>query len=154
MKIRSLSEKLAVEKPLSTEKQRSVIKGISGKDAAPFKDELYTAQRRQLTEKLKFILADIDETGQKLLKIRTVDILTKYKDLIKIFLKEIVQNMYLLKEEKHFDPKGKHKVLVMVKNVNKSLEDLVKMVLDKQVDNLTLLDKIGEIKGMLIDLYS
>lgn len=154
MKIRSLSDKLAVEKPLSTEKQRSVIKGISGKDTSPFKDELYSAQRKHLNEKLKFLLADIDETGQKLLKIRTVDILATYKDLIKIFLKEVLQNMYLLKEEKHFDPKGKHKVLVMVQNVNKSLEDLVKMVLDKHTDNLTLLEKIGEIKGMLIDLYS
>jgi len=154
MKIRSLSDKLAVEKPLGKEKQRIPIKGAVGKEASPFREELHTAQKRELSEKLKFLLADIDENGQRLIKLRTVDVLTRYKDLIKTFMKEVVQNLYVLKEEKHFDPKGKHKVLILVKSINKSLEDLVKMVLDKQINNLKLLDKIGEIKGMLIDLYS
>lgn len=154
MKIRSLSDKLAIEKPIGKEKQRVSLKGVIGKEASPFREELHTAQKRELFEKLKFILADIDENGQKLIKLRTVDVLTKYKDLIKSFMKEVIQNLYVLKEEKHLDPKGKHKVLILVKSINKSLEDLVKMVLDKQTDNLKLLDKIGEIKGMLIDLYS
>jgi len=154
MKIRSLSDKLAVEKPLGKEKQRIPIKGAVGKEASPFREELHTAQKRELSEKLKFLLADIDENGQRLIKLRTVDVLTRYKDLIKTFMKEVVQNLYVLKEEKHFDPKGKHKVLILVKSINKSLEDLVKMVLDKQINNLKLLDKIGEIKGMIIDLYS
>lgn len=154
MKIRRPDNRLLLEKPISLEKRSIVIKGSLKKDANLFEQELQASQKQQLTEKLKAAVVEIDELGQKLIKIRTVDILTQYKELIKNFLKDVIQNLYLLKEELHFEPKGKHKALVLVKTINKNLEDLVKMVLDRETTNLKLLEKVGEIKGMLIDLYS
>jgi uncharacterized protein len=154
MKIRRPDNRILLEKPISLEKRSIVIKGSLKKEANLFEQELQASQKQQLTEKLKAAVVEIDELGQKLIRIRTVDILTQYKELIKNFLKDVVQNMYLLKEELHFEPKGKHKAMVLVKTINKNLEDLVKMVLDKETSNLKLLEKVGEIKGMLIDLYS
>jgi uncharacterized protein len=154
MKIRRPESKLPLEKPVSIGKRTLSIKGSLKKESSLFEQELQASQKQQLTEKLKATVLQIDELGQRLIKIRTVDILNQYKELIKNFLKDVVQNLYLLKEEMHFDPKGKHKALVLVKTINKNLEDVVKMVLDKEISNLKLLEKVGEIKGMLIDLYS
>jgi uncharacterized protein YaaR (DUF327 family) len=154
MKIKDFSHKPPLDKNYPLEKQPHIIKGIAHKQPSEFQKELDLSQKKHLQEKLKILLVEIDESGKKLARLRTVDILTQYKELIKTFLKEVTQNLYQLKEESHFDAKGKHKVLVLVKSINKSLEELVKMVLDKEVDNLRLLEKVGEIKGMLIDLYS
>lgn len=154
MKIRRPDNRILLEKPISLEKRSIAIKGSLKKDANLFEQELQASQKQQLTEKLKAAVVEIDELGQKLIRIRTVDILAQYRELIKNFLKDVIQNLYLLKEELHFEPKGKHKALVLVKTINKNLEDLVKMVLSRETSNLKLLEKVGEIKGMLIDLYS
>jgi len=154
MKIRRPDNRILLEKPLSLEKKSLAIKGSLKKESNLFEQELQASQKQQFTEKLKAAVVEIDELGQRLIRIRTVDILTQYRELIKNFLKDVVQNLYLLKEELHFAPKGKHRALVLVKTVNKNLEDLVRMVLDKETSNLKLLEKVGEIKGMLIDLYS
>jgi uncharacterized protein YaaR (DUF327 family) len=156
MKIRDSSRRPPLEKSLQIAKgeRQSAVKAAVSKESSSFQEELHTSQKKQFAEKLKILLIEIDEEGDKLFRLRTMDILNKYRDLIKNFLKEVLHNLYLLKEESHFDPRGKYKVLVMVKSINKTLEDLVKMVLDKEVNNIKLLEKIGEIKGMLIDLYS
>ncbi len=154
MRIRRPENRVTLEKPAALERKSIAIKGALRKETSLFQQELQASQKQQLTEKLKAVVIEIDELGQKLVKTRTVDILTQYKELIKNFLKEVVQNLYLLKEEMHFDTKGKHKAMILVKSVNKNLEELVKMVLDKEISNLKLLEKVGEIKGMLIDLYS
>jgi uncharacterized protein YaaR (DUF327 family) len=153
MKIHDSSRKLAIERPIPQEKQSHSIKHTSGKQQATFQEELQMSQKKQLSQKLKTLLIEIDEQGKKLVKLPTMNILSQYRDLIKQFLKEVVQHLYHAEEDKRFSG-GKQKVLVVIKSVNKALEDLVKMVLNRETNNLKLLDKVGEIKGMLIDLYS
>lgn len=151
MKIRDVP--LSLEKPFLQRHSR-ITKGISSKTSSSFQKELRLSQKKQLIQKLKSLFAQIDESGERLVKLRTLETLSQYKELIKNFLKEVVENLYILKEEIHFDPKGRHKVLVLIKTINKTLEDLVKMFLNKETSNFKLLEKIGEIRGMLIDLYS
>lgn len=148
-----IQQKVSIDKPFLPEKQLLAPKS-SAKKSATFKEELQEFQKKQLSFKLKNLLAKIDEEADRLIKERTVTILSQYKRLIKDFLEEVLKNLYLLKEERNFDSKGKQKVFILIKTANKSLEDLVKLVLNKQTTNLKLLEKLGEIKGILIDLYS
>jgi uncharacterized protein len=152
MKIHDSSRKLTVERPIAQEKQSHTVKQSSARQQTTFQEELQQSQKKQLSQKLKTLLIEIDEHGKRLIKLPTSDILSQYRELIKQFLKEVIQHLYLAEEDKQFS-KGKHKVLVIVKSVNKALEDLVKMVMNKETGNLKLLEKVGEIKGMLIDLY-
>lgn len=152
MKVHDSARKLTIERPVSQEKPSHAIKQSSAHKQATFQEELQQSQKKQLSQKLKALLIEIDEQGKKLIKLPTSDILSQYRELIKQFLKEVVQHLYLAEEDKQFT-KGKHKVLVIIKSVNKALEDLVKMVMNKETGNLKLLEKVGEIKGMLIDLY-
>ncbi len=147
-------DKIPLQKPLFLKKPSSALRTSAIKEPNTFQKELSTAQKKDVSQRLKKILSDIDEEGKKLTTLRTLNILNQYKELIRVFLKESLQNLYLLKEKTHFDSKGKHKVLIMVENVNKALEDIVKMVINKEAANLKLLEKIDEIKGLLIDLYS
>lgn len=149
-----IQQKLPIEKLLPSKKQSFRIRKLSPRQPFTFKEELERSQRKQTSLRLKNLLNKIDEEGQRLLKHRTLNILSQYKKFIKDFLEEVLKNLYLLKEEKDFDSKGKQKVLVLIKTVNKTLEDLVKMVLNKETSKLKLLEKLGEIKGLLIDIYS
>lgn len=143
--------------PVSRTKESSRSKAkakASTVQPAQFKTSLEDSIKKQLREKLNALLKEIDSEGENILKKRTLDVLLKYKKLVKNFLDTVVKNTYLLKENVNFNPRGKQNILILVENIDQSLEELATMVLNKEVDNLNLLEKIGEIRGMLIDIYS
>ena len=50
--------------------------------------------------------------------------------------------------------RGSAKVYKLVKEVDKKLVDLTNAVLDKEDKSIRLLSMIGEIQGMLINIYT
>ncbi len=119
-----------------------------------FKDNLHESIKKELRRRLGNLLKDIEQEGRTLLKKRTLENVLKYKDLVKSFLDLVVKNIYHLSEKVNLTPRGKQSILVAIENIDKSLEQLLKLVLNKEVDNLKILEKVGEIQGLLIDLYS
>ena len=140
----------------SVRKKRKTSSPVTrGKAAdADFKAQLQTSINNELRSNLNQMLKEIDDQGDAVIRDRTLDQCFKYKTLVKKFLKTIVKNIYHLKENFKFGPRGKQNILFIVENIDKSLEELLNMVLNKEIDNLKLLEKIGEIRGMLIDTYS
>ena len=59
-----------------------------------------------------------------------------------------------LTEHRGFNQRGSTKVYKLVKEVDKKLIDLTNEVLDKEKKGLDILGLVGEIKGMLINLYT
>lgn len=119
-----------------------------------FKDNLHESIKKELRRRLGNLLKDIEQEGRTLLKRRTLENVLKYKDLVKNFLDLVVKNIYHLSEKVNLTPRGKQSILVAIESIDKSLEELLKLVLNKEVDNLKILEKVGEIQGLLIDLYS
>jgi len=119
-----------------------------------FKDNLHESIKKELRRRLGNLLKDIEQEGKTLLKRRTLENVLKYKDLVKSFLDLIVKNIYHLSEKVNLTPRGKQSILVAIENIDKSLEELLTLVLNKEVHNLKILEKVGEIQGLLIDLYS
>ncbi|MGM0502188.1 MAG: YaaR family protein, partial [Bacillota bacterium] len=81
---------------------------------------------------------------------RTFNELLKYKNMVKNFVEEAVGKMYEVKDE--YSP-TQGKVHNIVKSVDNSLEDLTAMIVEDQGTQLDILDKLDEVRGMLIDLY-
>ncbi|MCM8824019.1 MAG: YaaR family protein [Candidatus Omnitrophica bacterium] len=137
-----------------TDKKKESLKVKHNLENSDFKKDLQTSLKEELRKKLSHLLKDIETQGENLINRRTLEDLEKYKSLVKNFLNTVVKNIYLLKEKVEFGPKGKQNVLVLVENIDKSLEELIKLVLNKETNKLKILEKLGEIKGLLIDLYS
>ncbi|MBD3246138.1 MAG: DUF327 family protein [Candidatus Omnitrophica bacterium] len=129
-------------------------KVAKNKANSSFRHDLKDSLKEEIKQRLKNLLVDIDAQGQMLLRKRTLESVLQYKTLVRKFLELVIKNVYLLKEKIDFSPKGKHNVFILVENVDNQLEELLKLALDKEINNLALLDKIGEIRGILIDLYS
>ncbi|MGM0471061.1 MAG: YaaR family protein [Bacillota bacterium] len=127
----------------------------SAKQTDPnFLDTLQAVHDSNIKERLDQLLADIDQQGQKLGHQRTFKELVRYKNMVKQFMKEAVDQMYEVKEEYSGYRSGNHKVYNLVEKVDESLEELTDLVLSEQEAQLEILDRLDEIKGMLVDIYS
>ncbi|MBS4208283.1 YaaR family protein [Bacillus sp. FJAT-50079] len=114
------------------------------------------AKKREniIFERMDKLRQEIEQQGEKLAKSQTIEDFRKYKQLVKSFMEDAVNNGLQLQEQRGFDWRGRTKVYKIVKEVDKKLIDLANSVLDKEKKGLDLLGLIGEIEGLLINIYT
>jgi hypothetical protein len=125
-----------------------------GSKKSDFLDALQEVHGQEIKAKLDEFLELIDEQGEKLSKKRTFEELVKYKNMIQEFIKEAVEQMYKVKEEYSSYGSGNHKVYTIIEKVDENLEELTELVLSKQSTQLEILDRLDEVRGMLVDIYT
>lgn len=103
---------------------------------------------------LDYLMKGITLQGEKLSRYRTFKELAKYKRLVKDFVKEAVDYGLDLSHSHSFSFNGNNRKLTLVKQIDEKLVDLTEAVLAQEKRSLHLLELIGEIKGLLINLYS
>ncbi len=101
---------------------------------------------------LKQILDEVDEYGGKLEAKFTLACLFKYKDAVSRFLTKAVSNMLEFKKHDYYHNGSGRDVFAVVRKVNSKLEEMTGAFLSEQNDRLSILNMIGEIRGMLLDL--
>ena len=145
---------MEVSRVNKTSMSRLGYKEAVAKESISF-EAVMDKKRSDLTlESLNQKMKEIENQGSKLVESRTVDNLRKYKKLVKDFLNDAVKNGLQLKEERGFNQYGSTRLYKLVKEVDKKLIDLTDAVLGKEAKGLDLLRMVGEIKGMLINLYT
>jgi len=140
---------------------KSLKKGKVKKDAKVssktepkfFEQLLEVTELREINLELDELIEKIDEVGEKFAKNPIPENLNEYKSLIKSFLEKVTNKIYKIKERMCSRFFIKQKIYITVEKVNKELEELTKMVLENQAENINLMAKIEEIRGLLIDLY-
>ncbi|WP_275296734.1 YaaR family protein [Brevibacillus choshinensis] len=117
--------------------------------------ELMNKGREQMdTERLHKKIQEIEEQGKILAESRTVGDLRKYKSLVKSFMEDAVKHGLALEERQGFNRRGRSRIYKIVKEVDKQLLDLTDGMLKKQEPGLRILERIGEIKGLLINIFA
>ncbi|WP_408955277.1 YaaR family protein [Natroniella sp. ANB-PHB2] len=132
---------------LST-KENKKIKNTTVKKS--FLEELKQVHGEETKARLDQLLDLIDQQGEKLAKHRTFKEFVKYKKMVSSFVEEVVGKMYQVKED--YSP-IQGKVYNLVNKVDQSLEELTEMIIDDQSAQLEILDKLDEMRGLLVDLY-
>ncbi len=107
-------------------------------------------RRRALLQEL---LDEVDHKGRELVENRTVESLFAYKNLVKSFIEEAVDYGLKLAEKRGYGRAGRNKVLRSVENIDEKLLQLTDLVLQKETKHISILSKVGEIKGLLVNLY-
>lgn len=108
----------------------------------------------QLQARLEGMLRDIQLQGQKLADHMDIRDMKKYRLLITEFMNEIVSRSHKFSRENFLDRRGRHRVYGIVKRVNQHLDELAKELLKDEKKPLTILAKVGEIAGLLLDLLA
>ncbi len=117
--------------------------------------KIINSYSKDLTEEhLQKMLEELDQQGKQLNENPTFAELRKYKDLVKKFMGEVTKNGVGMYQTESWDPYGGNKTLKTVQILDRKLLDLTNHVLNQQNSSLSLLERIGEIKGLLINLYT
>ncbi|AJD92150.1 hypothetical protein JMA_28330 [Jeotgalibacillus malaysiensis] len=138
----------------TTETNKTQKKEQIAKESVSFQDVMSKKRTTTLLDKLTAMSAEIEDQGKKLADSRTVEDLRKYKGLVKKFMEEAVNNGLQLEDQRGFNRRGRTKVYKIVKEIDTKLIDLTNQVLDKEKKGLDILSTIGEIQGLIINVYS
>ncbi len=111
-----------------------------------------SAQLRK--EELNKLLHELTQQGEKLAKFRNFRDLSQYKRLVKKFMEEATQYGLELKQSRSWNMHGQNRKLTIIETVDEKLVELTELVLDTEKETIDILGKIGEIKGLLINLYT
>ena len=106
----------------------------------------------ELNSRLNSLMTQITEQGEKIAKHTDISDMRRYRELVKDFMNEVVNRSHEFSRENFLDRRGRHRVYGIVKLVDKNLDDLATELLKDEKDNLAILSKVGEIRGLLIDI--
>ena len=124
------------------------------KETISFKEVIGTRRTDITLERLTKRMQEIEAQGRVLADTQSIDHLRKYKKLVKDFMDDAVKNGLQLEERRGFSQRGSAKVYKLVKEVDQKLVELTNAVLDKEEKGISLLGMIGEVQGMLINIYT
>ena len=106
----------------------------------------------ELNSRLNQLMTQITEQGERIAKHTDIADMKRYRELVKDFMNEVVNRSHEFSRENFLDRRGRHRVYGIVKLVDKNLDDLATELLKDEKDNLTILSKVGEVRGLLIDI--
>ena len=118
-----------------------------------FKCTLSSAiEDQDLQNKVTQMLNDITLQGKLIAKHMDIREMKKYRGLIKDFLNEIVNRSHKFSRENFLDRRGRHRVYGIVRLVDEKLDELAQALVEDEKNQIDILNKIGEIEGLLLDI--
>lgn len=111
-------------------------------------------EEAELQTKLQGLMEEITMQGERLYKKRDVRDMKRYRGLIKEFMNEIVSRSHSFSRENFLDKRGRHRVYGIIRLIDENLDELAQELVKDEQDNLSILNKIGEIKGLLLDIFT
>ena len=118
-----------------------------------FARQVNSAGQAQVHEYIEDMQQKIMLQGEVIKKKADIGELQQYRKLISELLNETVSNAFAFAKTNSYTPRGQHKVFVVIRKVNKRLDELTQEILKEQTDNLKLLDMVDDIRGLLVDLF-
>ena len=108
----------------------------------------------ELQERLSVLMQEITSEGEKIAKRKDVKDMKHYRSLVKEFLNEIVTRSHSFSRENFLDRRGRHRVYGIIRLVDENLDQLAQELMKDEKDNIAILNKIGEIRGLLLDIFT
>ncbi|MFD3156058.1 YaaR family protein [Haloimpatiens sp. FM7330] len=130
-------------RPITSEKK-------SIKSRKDFSQNFNFARQQKSEQQLKEMLDDIKKKGNRLAITKCYADVRAYKNLIKEYLESVLKHMYNVEKDISF---WQTQYFITVDTIDAKLEELTKMILNDQKDNLNIASTIDEITGIVIDLY-
>ena len=107
-----------------------------------------------LAERLQLMMEEIVMQGDKIIKRMDVKDMRKYRTLIKDFMNEIVNRSHKFSRENFLDRRGRHRVYGIIRLVDEKLDELAQELVKDEKDTISILAKVGEIRGLLLDIFT
>ena len=96
-----------------------------------------------LQARLGFLMEEITMQGDRISKKKDIKDMRRYRSLIKDFMNEIVSRSHSFS-----------RVYGIIRLVDETLDELAQELMKEQKDNITILQKIGDIRGLILDIFT
>ena len=100
------------------------------------------------------LLEEIVMQGDKIVKRMDVRDMKRYRTLIKEFMNEIVNRSHKFSRENFLDRRGRHRVYGIIRLVDEKLDELAQELVSEECDKISILAKVDEIRGLLLDIFA
>ena len=108
----------------------------------------------ELQAKVDALMTDITTQGERIARHMDIRDLKKYRGLIKDFLNEVVYRSHKFSRENFLDRRGRHRVYGIIRRIDENLDALAEELMSDEQDHLAILSRIGEIEGLLLDIFT
>jgi len=104
-------------------------------------------------ESLHELLDEVHNAGDALSRRPFPPEIAAYREAVGNFIHYVVVHSYDTEEQnKHARFKQNRKPFILIKVIDSKLEGMAAAILRGQIDQLTILEKVDEIKGLLVDM--
>lgn len=107
-----------------------------------------------LQARVDALLNDITAQGNRLAQHMDIRDMKRYRGLIKDFLNEVVYRSHKFSRENFLDRRGRHRVYGIIRLIDKNLDELAEELVADEKDHISILSRIGEIQGLLLDIFT
>lgn len=107
-----------------------------------------------LQAKIDSLLTDITKQGNLIAQHMDIRDMKKYREKIREFMNEVVYRSHKFSRENFLDRKGRHRVYGLIKLVDENLDELARELCSDEKDHISILSRIGEIRGLLLDILT
>ena len=111
-------------------------------------------QEQDLQVRLTAMMEEITRQGGRISKKMDIRDMRKYRTLIKSFMNEVVTRSHKFSRENFLDRRGRHRVYGIIKQVDDTLDELARELVKDEKDHIAILNMIGEIRGLLLDIFT
>lgn len=108
----------------------------------------------ELQAKIDGLLNDITTQGNLIAQHTDIRDMKKYREKIREFMNEVVYRSHKFSRENFLDRKGRHRVYGLIKLVDENLDELARELCSDEKDHISILSRIGEIRGLLLDILT
>ncbi|WP_027964430.1 YaaR family protein [Halalkalibacillus halophilus] len=146
---------MKITKELRTQLETSQKKSKPTRGTVPSFQKMVGSETQKMQEsEMNRLLQDLTQQGEKVAKFRSFQDLGKYKRMVRQFIEEAVNYGLDLEQMRSWDMNGGNRTLSLVKKIDDKLVQLTDDMIDQEKSSLDILDVIGEIKGMLMNIYA
>ena len=107
-----------------------------------------------LQARIDALMTDITVQGELIAKHMDIRDMKKYRGLIRDFMNEVVYRSHKFSRENFLDRKGRHRVYGIIRLIDANLDELAQELVKEEKNHITILEKIGEIRGLLLDILT
>ena len=109
---------------------------------------------KDLAGKIGALMDQISDQGERIKKHMDITDMKRYRALVKEFMNEVVTHSHEFSRENFLDRRGRHRVYGIVRLVDAALDELAQELCKDESDNIAVLSKIDEIRGLLLDIIA
>ncbi|HOL04229.1 MAG: YaaR family protein [Fervidobacterium sp.] len=126
--------------------------GVRSSSSSSFVGMFEEAEEEAIRKTIEEMVTEVVEAGNDFVRSPTPNTLKKYKSHIKQVLEYIEKHLYKLSGKYDYDL-SQPRLHIIAEEIDEKLDNIASLLLQAERDTLVMAEKVGEINGIIFDIY-